>query len=54
MYHVTDMNTIFCDYNGAKSFDQDLFEWNVTHVINMETIFNGATSFKQVLLCGVK
>ena len=53
MFHVTDMNTIFPDYNGAKSFDQDLFERNVTHVINMETVFSGATSFKQVL-CGVK
>ena len=25
------MNTIFCDYNGDKSFNQDLFKWNVSH-----------------------
>ena len=36
-------------FSGAKSFNQDLSEWNVDKVTNMAMMFNGATSFKQVL-----
>ena len=34
---------------NASSFDQDLSNWNVSNVINMESMFRGASNFNQSL-----
>ena len=45
-------DTIFSDYSGAKSFNQDL-QLYYTGAFPMGMVFSEATSFKQVL-CGEK
>ena len=48
MSRVTDMRGMFY---GAKTFDGDISKWDVSRVMNMGSMFDGAVSFSQTL-CG--
>ena len=45
MSNVTDMSGMFCRY--ARSFNQDIGNWDVSNVTNMNGMFHRAKSFNQ-------
>ena len=46
---VTDMNSMFADSSGTKSFNQELSKWDVDKVTSMDNMFSGANAFNQDL-----